>query len=549
MPKTQITAVTLLVSMLLIIGACAPAQTSSLPSTNAKMASTSEDIEWLATVITSEAGSVYWKGNWVRCTDEERAAVGWTVLNRFKNGTFGQTIKEVVTAPGQYAYKQEPTSEIRELAKKLLEGQIPDATGGATYFFSPISMPKDGESTTGFDIGGGLHKVTGIDSMVYFPSWATTMTYIDDLKNVKQAYFMFYRSMTVQKTEPTKEQMDVTPSSNELFVLGKEGVYRETSSAKGNLKITVNEVKYSPEGAKYWLLSFQNITNRVLDVELFVDWKDASGKSIDTRNDRSQRFLPESEWDDGFEFPVGALGPMFWMEVREPKPIPSHVTLNYSEAASAKGKIKLGESSFSIDKEKTVYEHWKLDGIRMENTSSNVLIQVNIMVEFYSPEGQIGQRSLQSSLGYIQPGETEYILKGLSLPYDATELRLSVEVAKILPSQVTVNFDIDPSIEGWKTNLGSPKIKQGSRWVVDGNISPGVKYGFPPNIGLKFYVEFDKGNGELTMSGYTSPTVGNPIDQNMGLDGHSASDLSGSTFSIIYPLEATHANVRITRIY
>ena len=160
------------------------------------MALTSEDVEWLATVISSEAGSVYDKGNWVRCTDEERAAVSWTVLNRLRSGTFGQTIKEVVTAPGQYAHNQEPTSEIGELAKKLLEGRIPDATGGATHFFSPIGMPKEGESTTGFDIGGGLHEVPAIAKKVYFPSWTQTMTYVGDLKDVRKSYFMFYRSET-----------------------------------------------------------------------------------------------------------------------------------------------------------------------------------------------------------------------------------------------------------------------------------------------------------------------------------------------------------------
>jgi len=151
------------------------------------------DIEWLGKVIASEAGSVYDNGNWVRCTDEARVAVGWTVLNRLEAGTFGKTIKGVITAPGQYAYEQESTSEIAELAQKLLEGKIPDPTGGATHFFSPINMPKEGESTTGFDTGGGLHEVPGIAKKVYFPSWTQTLIWVGDLKNVTIAYFMFYR--------------------------------------------------------------------------------------------------------------------------------------------------------------------------------------------------------------------------------------------------------------------------------------------------------------------------------------------------------------------
>jgi hypothetical protein len=163
----------------------------------------SDDVEWLATVIASEAGSIFDKGDWVRCTDEERAAVGWTVLNRLRSGNFGQTIKEVVTSPGQYAHNQEPTQEIRELAERLLQGRIQDNTGGATYFFSPISMPKEGESTTGFDVGGGLQEVPGISKKVYFPSWTKQLVCAGDLPNVRASYFMFYRPAGAPSTPST----------------------------------------------------------------------------------------------------------------------------------------------------------------------------------------------------------------------------------------------------------------------------------------------------------------------------------------------------------
>jgi len=166
----------------------------------------SEDVEWLAKVIASEAGSVYdtEKGSWIKCTDTERVAVGWTVLNRLKMGFGGATtIKEVVTAPGQYAYGQKPAPEIRELAIKLLQDRIPDPTGGATHFFSPISMPWQGDEGKfierlgkhfdEFDTGGGLHEVPGISKKVYFPSWTKTYVWVGDLENVRRAYFMFYR--------------------------------------------------------------------------------------------------------------------------------------------------------------------------------------------------------------------------------------------------------------------------------------------------------------------------------------------------------------------
>lgn len=189
----------ILTTVALLLGGCVaeapekgkPTPEPTLPTP--KEEANPDDIEWLAKVIASEAGSIYDKGNWVRCTDEERAAVGWTVLNRLDIGTFGGTIKEVTTAPGQYALNQDLTPEIRELAKNLLEGQISDPTEGATHFFSPISMPKEDEPTMGFDIAGGLHKVPGIDKNVYFPSWTRGLVWVGDLNKVRINYFMFYR--------------------------------------------------------------------------------------------------------------------------------------------------------------------------------------------------------------------------------------------------------------------------------------------------------------------------------------------------------------------
>ncbi|MEK7353092.1 MAG: cell wall hydrolase [Chloroflexota bacterium] len=266
MQKTLVVVGTILITVLLILEACAPAQTSTLPSTSAPMASTSEDIEWLATVITSEAGSVYEKGNWVRCTDEERASVGWTVLNRFRSGTFGQTIKEVVTATGQYAHKQEPTSEIREFAKKLLEGGIPDATGGATYFFSPVSMPKEGEPTAGFDTGGGLHSVTGVDKKVYFPSWTNTMAYAGDLRNVRQAYFMFYRTET--PAPPAPEVSQPAPKNIIKMTIGELVSFNSQQAGKrgdysGKIIQTLGEVKTRQSTQKGYVITFKPYYEKV----------------------------------------------------------------------------------------------------------------------------------------------------------------------------------------------------------------------------------------------------------------------------------------------
>lgn len=98
---------------------------------------------------------------------------------------------------------QEPPPEIKELASKLLRGQITDPTKGATHFFSPISMPKEGESTKGFDIGGGLQEVPGITKRIYFPSWTRELVWVGDLARVRTKYFMFYRAETPsQRTTP-----------------------------------------------------------------------------------------------------------------------------------------------------------------------------------------------------------------------------------------------------------------------------------------------------------------------------------------------------------
>ena len=157
-----------------------------------------EDVYWLAKGIMSEASIG---------TQEERIAVGWTVLNRFDSGRFGSSI-EIVVKNG-YAYNQEPNQEIILLAKDLLGRKIPDITGGATHFFSPRSM------TSGY----GPYKIPGTNEISYIPSWAIpkgyskesppplswemtefyqtidypTTEWVGGLGNVRNYYFMFYR--------------------------------------------------------------------------------------------------------------------------------------------------------------------------------------------------------------------------------------------------------------------------------------------------------------------------------------------------------------------
>ncbi len=182
---------------------------------------TREDVEWLAKVVMSEASIG---------TREEQIAVGWTVLNRLHSGRYGGSVKEVATQPKQYAYGQAPTQSIIELAAKLLRGGIGDPTGGATHFFSPRGMPKEGEPTSGYDVGGGLHEVPGIPQRVYFPSWTKTLSWIGDLANVRRAYFMFYRPVSAAAPLATVEvyntgrvglRIRTSPLIEDANILGK----------------------------------------------------------------------------------------------------------------------------------------------------------------------------------------------------------------------------------------------------------------------------------------------------------------------------------------
>jgi PKD repeat protein len=131
-----------------------------------------EDLYWLAKVIASEAGSVWDVDHWVRCSDEERVAVGWTVLNRLESNEFPNTIKKVVE--GGYAHNREPTQEIIDLSKDLLERRIPDPTGGATHFFSPIQQNEEG--------GYGPFIIPGSD-IALIPNWAIPEEYSGEYNN------------------------------------------------------------------------------------------------------------------------------------------------------------------------------------------------------------------------------------------------------------------------------------------------------------------------------------------------------------------------------
>ena len=82
--------------------------------------------------------------------DEGKAAVAYVILNRMKSGRWGDSIKDVVTRPGQFEPWMTRRTEVEKLshddpryrnaaqiADAVLTGQMPDPTSGATYFVNP----------------------------------------------------------------------------------------------------------------------------------------------------------------------------------------------------------------------------------------------------------------------------------------------------------------------------------------------------------------------------------------------------------------------------
>ncbi len=65
-----------------------------------------------------------------------------------------------------------------DLARKILTGELPDISQGATSFYTPAIMPKEGESTQGFDVGNELETVPGVmgknrlPARNYKPRWS-----------------------------------------------------------------------------------------------------------------------------------------------------------------------------------------------------------------------------------------------------------------------------------------------------------------------------------------------------------------------------------------
>lgn len=138
-----------------------------------------QNVEDLARIIMSEASI---------SDTPARTAVGFTVPTRMRNRGVDQ-VREVWDA---YARNQDPTNTIRNLANDILSCCLNDNSGGSTHFYSPMSMPKEGGDTSGYDTDGGLEQTEGLNRRNYRPGWAVELKRVY-VNGVKEKEFKFYR--------------------------------------------------------------------------------------------------------------------------------------------------------------------------------------------------------------------------------------------------------------------------------------------------------------------------------------------------------------------
>lgn len=146
------------------------------------------NIRDLAAVVVSEAGDA-------RLPEHARIAVGAVVMNRMSRNTTNY----VRVVWGQFGHKAIPKAEHLKLAMRLLSGSIPDPTFGATHFYSPSAMPRDGDNPGNRDISGGLESVPGVIDqrnepvLNYRPGFAKDFDEVF-VPGVPTASFKFFRA-------------------------------------------------------------------------------------------------------------------------------------------------------------------------------------------------------------------------------------------------------------------------------------------------------------------------------------------------------------------
>lgn len=103
-----------------------------------------------------------------------QTAIGWTILNRLRDGRYGDGIKGVIRKPWAYEPWMTREDELMgispdspgyknayELSGKILRGEVEDPTGGATHFLNPEVIKGRGEKLPSWypDDGAGWAQI------------------------------------------------------------------------------------------------------------------------------------------------------------------------------------------------------------------------------------------------------------------------------------------------------------------------------------------------------------------------------------------------------
>ena len=144
-----------------------------------------DNIKDLGSVISSEA-----RGQ----NNTERAMVGWAIVNRMKQ----RHAKRVSDVWHGFSHSHKPDQSDTKLATDILTGKERDISQGATHFYTPGRMPKEGDSIpVGTDARGELESVVGVTRngqpvRNYTPSWTRNRVAIN-IPGVRDSIFKFYK--------------------------------------------------------------------------------------------------------------------------------------------------------------------------------------------------------------------------------------------------------------------------------------------------------------------------------------------------------------------
>ena len=160
-----------------------------------------QNVRELAALIQTESGGVR----------AAKATVGWTLINRVRRNH----VTAVHQAWHGSQHSTPPKPDTLDLARRLLSGDVPDPTSGATHFYTPKIMPREGDEKSGSpgylrlihsDTRGGLEQVKGLDVAgtpirSYRPGYAASPLFEKvTVPGVKEEEFEFYKALGTGRT-------------------------------------------------------------------------------------------------------------------------------------------------------------------------------------------------------------------------------------------------------------------------------------------------------------------------------------------------------------